>query len=124
MGQRPCIARRVNGYAAGKRDQPPDAHPDIVVFVVACLHRFHPGKAEIEGFVLAVHQGVHMINDAAPFVPVFDQSDGVMVLMTVGHEDQVGGQVISFPRVGIDIDDLPFSGNDAKTSVPLIEQSL
>ena len=45
-----------------------------------------------------------------------------MVLVPMGHKDQIRGKVIAFPGIGIDIDYFPFVCDDPEASVSLVQE--
>lgn len=51
---------------------------------------------------------------------IFDQIHRVVIRVTVGHQDQIGRQIVALARIGIHIDDLSLSGNDMQAAMPLL----
>ena len=63
----------------------------------------------------------HVIDDLAALIPVFNQFQGRMVLMPVGHKDQIRGKIVSISGIWVDIDHFPFPRNDPQAPVSLIQ---
>ena len=95
-----------------------------MVLIVPCLHCFHNGISEVEELVLTVYEGVCVIDHFAVLIAVFDQCHLIVVLVSVGDEDQVCGEVIAFPCIGINVDDLFIGGHDAETAVSLVQKMM
>ena len=95
-----------------------------MVLVVPRLHRFDRGVSEVKRLVFALHQRFLVCDDLTVLIPVFDQFHGCMVLMPVGHKNQIRGKVVSLAGIRIDIDDFSFSRNDPQAAVPLIQDCI
>ena len=116
------ISGSVDRNAVREGDHPSDTDVDIMVFIVSCLNGFHNGVSEIEEFVFTVYEGVCIADHFAVIAALFDQFHLIVVLMSVGDEDQVRGEIIAFSCVRIDVDDLFVGGHDAETAVSLIQK--
>ena len=114
-----CIAGHINGLSVRKGQDITDTFTDAVIRIIPGLDRFHGDIAQVEVPVL---QGFLLCDHPAVIAAFRDQIHLVVIVVVVGHQDQIRRQVISFPRVRIDIDDLVISGHDADAGMAHVKQ--
>ena len=113
------IARRIQGKAI-EPEHKADADGGVVV-LVAGGHGFDLDITQGESAVPALVQGLFPGDDgtarlAGRFV------DLIVVVVVVGHQDQISGHIIALAGIGVDVDHLAAVGLQAVAAVALISQ--
>ena len=116
------IAADIDGDTVTEGNNIAHALRHIVVVVVAGLHRLHGGIAQIKGLMHPARQRLVLGDDPAVLTAEGDFRNLVVVWVVVGHQDQVGGQVVPCPGIGVDVDHLALGGDDADAALALVEK--
>ena len=94
----------------------------IVVLVISGFHCLQRSKSAVKGLVQSVHKSFLPGDDFTVRIPVCHFVQIIMVIVSVGHQNEVGRRFIALAGIGINVNSLSLRSGDPNAGMPHIEQ--